>query len=154
MALGGSGLDGESPAGNGARVIAVVGSQRQTRTPDGGTAMVMSVGPVLFGFATTATSVDSLIVEWPSGLVTTQTGVATDQLFDSHRADELYALTGRGGQHAELARARRGATTTGTAWRLDLHVANYGQVDSLYRNDAGVMTPVAALTTMTTGCVE
>ena len=31
----------------------------------------------------------------------------------------------------------------------DLYVTNYGQVDSLYRNDAGVMTPVA-VTTMTT----
>ena len=33
---------------------------------------------------------------------------------------------------------------------LDLHVANNAQIDSLYRNDAGVMTPVA-VTTMTTG---
>ena len=138
-----------APAGNGARVIAVVGSQRQTRTPDGGTGYGgQSVGPVLFGFGQTATSVDSLIVEWPSGLVTTQTGVATDQPLTLTEPTELYALTDQASSTLNGFSASWGDYDGDGD--LDLHVANYGQVDSLYRNDAGVMTPVA-VTTMTTG---
>ena len=105
---------------------------------------------MLFGFGADGDECRFLlIVEWPSGLVTTQTGVATDQLFDSHRADVAVCADG----------SRRPARWNGfsASWGdydgdgdLDLHVANYGQVDSLYRNDAGVMTPVA-VTTMTTG---
>ena len=138
-----------APDGNGARVTAVVGSQRQTRTSDGGTGWGgQSVGPVLFGFGPTATSVDSLIVEWPSGLVTTQTGVATNDTLTLSEPTELYALTG------EASSTLNGFSASWGDYDgdgdLDLHVANNAQIDSLYRNDAGVMTPVA-VTTMTTG---
>ena len=104
---------------------------------------------MLFGFGPTATSVDSLIVEWPSGLVTTQTGVATDDTLTlSEPTLPPYALTDQ---------ASNTLFSHSASWGdydgdgdLDLHVANYGaQVDSLYRNDAGVMTPVA-VPTMTT----
>ena len=68
MALGGSGLNGECAGWQRRARDAVVGSQRQTRTSDGGTGYGQSVGPVLFGFGPTATSVDSLIVEGASGV--------------------------------------------------------------------------------------
>ena len=109
---------------------------------DGG----QSVGPVLFGFGTTA-SVDSLIVEWPSGLVTTQTGVSTNDTLTLSEPTPLFARTGEASSTLN-SRAPSWADYDGDG-DLDLHVANYGQVDSLYRNDAGVMTPVG-VTTMTT----
>ena len=107
-----------------------------------------SVGPVLFGFGPTATSVDSLIVEWPSGLVTTQTGVATNDTLTLSEPTSLYALTGEAASTLNSYSASWGDYDGDGD--LDLYVANYTQVDSLYRNDAGVMTPVA-VTTMTTG---
>ena len=137
-----------APDGNGARVTAVVGSQRQTRTPDGGTGLgTQSVGPVLFGFGPTATSVDSLIVAWPSGLVTTQTGVSTNDTLTLSEPTPLYARTDEASSTLNSHSASWGDYDGDGD--PDLYVTNYGQVDSLYRNDAGVMTPVA-VTTMTT----
>ena len=136
-----------APNGVGARVITVAGAQRQVRYPDGGAGFyAQNATPVFFGLGA-ETTIDSLIVEWPSGEVSAQVNVAKNQLVTVN--EPLFALTGE---------AASTLNSWGASWGdydgdgdLDLHVANYGQVDSLYRNDAGVMTTPVAVTTMTTG---
>ena len=86
-----------APNGSGARVIAVAGGQRQTRTTDGGGGSMFgsqSVGPVLFGFGPTTATIDSLIVEWPSGAVTERVGVVPGDTLIASEPEALYALTG------------------------------------------------------------
>lgn len=74
-------LDLHNTVGNriGTRVTAVTGSLRQRRDVDGGSGIYgQSSLPVEFGFGSTST-VDSLIIEWPSGQVEILTSVSTNQ---------------------------------------------------------------------------
>ena len=65
--------------GIGARVTAVTGSLRQIRDADGGSGYLSQLSiPVEFGFGGT-TTIDSLIIRWPSGTVQVMTSVATNQ---------------------------------------------------------------------------
>jgi len=67
-----------APDGNGARVTAVADGQRQVRYPDGGSSRgSQNATPVHFGFGATST-IDSLIVDWPSGLVSELTNVTAN----------------------------------------------------------------------------
>jgi hypothetical protein len=70
----------DNTAGIGARVTAVTSSTRQRRDVDGGSGYYSQPSlPVEFGFGLT-TTVDSLIVQWPTGMVQTLTNVATNQI--------------------------------------------------------------------------
>jgi len=60
-------------------VTAVTGTKRQRRDVDGGSGFCSQPSlPVEFGFGQT-TTVDSLIIRWPSGIVQVLTNVATNQ---------------------------------------------------------------------------
>ncbi len=65
--------------GFGAQVTAVTGLTRQRRDVDGGGLYGQPALPVAFGFGST-TTVDSLIINWPSGIVQTLTNVSTNQV--------------------------------------------------------------------------
>ena len=81
------------PGGLGARVSAVISGLRQVREPDGGSGYLSQVAqPIEFGFGATST-VDSLIVDWPSGLQYVQTSVATDQTLSISEAPVITSLS-------------------------------------------------------------
>jgi hypothetical protein len=126
-------------SGIGAQVLAVTGSDRQRQDVDGGSGYLsQSSLPVEFGFGNTAT-VDSLIVEWPSGLITVQTDVMTNQVL-SITEPEVTTFSDVG---AGINVADPGGESRGVAWGdydgdgdLDLYVAKLG-ANKLYRNSAG-----------------
>ena len=73
--------------GIGARVTAFAGSNRQRRDVDGGSGYLSQPSlPVEFGFGIT-TTVDSLVINWPSGVRQTVTSVSTNQRITVSESD-------------------------------------------------------------------
>ena len=93
------------------------------------------------------TSVDSLIVEWP-GLVTTQTGVATDQPLTLTEPTELYALTDQASSTLNGFSASWGDYDGTAIWTCTWPTMVRSTV--CIATMRGSWTPVA-VTTMTTG---
>lgn len=72
-------LSNNGAGGIGARVTAVTGSLRQRRDVEGGVGHLSQPSPTVeFGFGTTST-VDSLIILWPSGETQVHTNISTNQ---------------------------------------------------------------------------
>ena len=80
--------------GIGARVVAATGTTRQRRDVDGGSGHFSQPSlPVEFGFGA-QTIIDSLIIQWPSGLRQVLKQVPTNQHLIAFEADALADITG------------------------------------------------------------
>ena len=135
-------------SGIGAEVTAVTGSTRQLRLVEStaGSGRQESL-EVEFGFGST-TTVDSLIVDWPSGLQSVQTNVSNNQALTITEPTPTFTNV------AASAGVNDVEGDVGTSWAdydgdgdLDLYVAASasGANDKLYRNNgSGVFSDVAA----------
>lgn len=75
-----SGHPGLAPDGYGAKVVVTAGGVTQSWWISGGTSYLGRSQPVAHFGLGSATTVDSLTVEWPDGTTTVQTAVAADQI--------------------------------------------------------------------------
>ena len=79
-----------SALGYGSRAKAYFGGKARMQELGSGTSFVSQSQPVLhFGLAS-STTVDSLVVTWPSGIIQRQTGIAADQTILLTEIDTLY----------------------------------------------------------------
>ena len=127
-------------SGVGARVRIVAGGSSQIREVTAGSGLYSEGSlPVEFGLGT-GTSVDSLVIRWPLGLVDVESGVPTNQclVIEESPWDDVSA--------SPIDDAGSGR---GVAWGdydgdgdQDLYLTNYGLANKLFRNDGGSFVDV------------
>jgi len=130
----------------GARVRVVSGGSSQTREVSAGSGLYSEGSlPVEFGLGT-RTTIDSLIVRWPLGIVDVETGLSVNQVLVLEESpwDDVTPLP-----------LDDGGSGRGVAWGdydgdgdHDLCLTNYGLENKLFRNDGG-----GAFVDVTTGAL-
>ena len=123
--------------GIGARVTAVTGAVRQRRDVDGGSGFLSQPDlPVSFGFGAT-TTVDSVIVVWPNGVVNTQTSVSTNQVLTlgENSAPVATAQTATGLEDQDLTITLAGTDADANA--LTMKITTLPTKGALYQTSDG-----------------
>ena len=145
-----------APDGNGARVTAVAGGQRQVRYPDGGSGWgSQNVTPVHYGFGATST-IDSLIVEWPSGVVSELTSVTANTVQLVEESLTPFSLTDTNADGVPdltpvpASGAASGATSITASFEQTVASAPAGSFVA-YSSGRGVVTSGSAATAALTG---
>ena len=134
-------------SGIGARVHVVAGTVRQMQEVSGGSGRFSQNSlPLEFGLGS-STAIDSLIVQWPSGIRQVVPPPAINAIVTVEEGRATYFADAASG--GPLGNA---GTSNGVAWGdydndgdQDLYVANYGEANNLFQNDGdGTFTDVTS----------